>query len=733
MSARRSAMFLSAVALAAALAAPAAAPAQDEPETDAGEAEDGAPAAGPASARSATGAPPMAVPADFGGSLQVVRAPAGTAGAAASAAGGPEIFPDARRVWMSVRDTDPVPIEAARRGGRWLCSGGCAAQTGDPGQSPVGDQILRSIKLQTPTLPLPLTVWGRLSEDGQRLLDFDPVLLGRRSYRHVCAYRPVAETARSPSGAPAAPPSPERVDACRDNRPEPPPADAGELTLGMQWPKQSEMADFHYLAIVDSCGNARVQPFQRTFTVPVLEVASGACGRPDGKVLRVFPGGGWLRVTAFNLHAPAAGNVVNATYRVTIPPLENLVESNPARLLFPDPLADDLKVDCGPMPIAPRADPGGPPPGSARPPGPRPPAAARPSGGAAAGQLQGGAGALPAGAGRRPPAAAQDPSPPLAALPPRRAPAVDPSRPGPQPLAHGAVVISPAPLRLGNCRIRLTGQTKHRLVAPLALHVSLTRTDQMRGGAPIELLQDGTWIVTPSSAEFPLPPLAEDFDGDARLRLAVFSDPLSPLGKVVLLSDAGRVASSLRSSEPGDPERARRLVGSVAIHSVPLCGEDNFETLEAAGSCFRAYLTVPAMLATLQVTRAPWVEKPLVTRSVLSAVGVALAIDRYDPVERRAFPVAAQLGGFVQTLGEGRIGLLGYVGVAPTVPILGSGGNTTSFGFLAGLGLEYITNEAGPDEGLKPAAFLSAVVQVGQAAPQVSTSGRASFGTYAGE
>ncbi|WP_437774878.1 hypothetical protein [Sorangium sp. So ce1097] len=789
MSARRSAMLLSAVALAAALAAPAAARAQDEAGTDAGDADHGAPAGARAATRSATGAP-LAVPADFGGSLQVVRAPAGTAGAAA-AGGGPEIFPDARRVWMSVRDTDPVPIEAARRGGRWLCSGGgCAAQTGDPGQSPIGDQMLRSIKLQTPTLPLPLTVWGRTTEDGQRLLDFDPVLLGRRSYRHVCAYPPVADVARPAAGAPGAQPpsgaqpaagapgaqppsgaqpaagapgapSPERVDACRDGRPEPPPPDAGELTLGLQWPKQSEMADFHYLAIVDGCGNARVQPFQRTFTVPVLEVASGGCGRPDGKVLRVFPGGGWLRVTAFNLHAPAAGNVVNATYRVTIPPLENLVESNPARLLFPDPLAEDLKVDCGPTPVAPRAAPGGAPPWLASPPasappgaspgGPAPPrgalvqprsAAGAPAAGAAGAPAAGAAGAPAAGAAGAPAAGAagargpQGAPPPPAGLPPRsprRAPDVDPQRPGPQPLAHGAVVISPAPLRLGNCRIRLTGQTKHRLVAPLALHVSLKRTDQLRGGAPIELLRDGTWIVTPSNAEFPLPPLAEDFDGDARLRLAVYSDPLSPQGKVVLVSDAGRVASSLRSNEPGDPERARRLVGSVAIHSVPLCGEDNFETLDGAGSCFRAYLTVPAMLATLQITRAPWVEKPLVTRSVLSAVGVALAIDRYDPVERRAFPVAAQLGGFVQTLGEGRVGLLGYVGVAPTVPILGSGGNTTSFGFLAGLGLEYITNEAGPDEGLKPAAFVSAVVQVGQAAPQASSSRSASFGTYAGE
>ncbi|WP_437669843.1 hypothetical protein [Sorangium sp. So ce131] len=752
MSARRPAFFLASAALAFAFAAPAPAPAQDDPDEGSGEPRMEAPdATRPPPAQRSTSAPPLAVPADFGGSLQVVRGPASAGGAGGAAApAGPEIFPDARRVWMSVRDTDPVPIEAARRGGRWLCSdGGCAAQTGDPGQSPIGDQMLRSIKLQTPTLPLPLTVWGRLGEDGQRLLDFDPVLLGRRSYRHVCAYRPVAEPARAAAGGPAgAPPrsspSPDHVEICRDGRPEPPPADAGELTLGMQWPRQSEMADFHYLAIVDSCGNARVQPFQRTFTVPVLEVASGGCGRPDGKVLRVFPGGGWLRVTAFNLHEPAAGNVVNATYRVTIPPLENLVESNPARLLFPDPLADDLKVDCGPAPIAPRVDPASlpPPPGSAPPPGPpglaaaprrgqRPTPLGQAQGGAGA-PAQGGAGPQPAGAGQAAPATAAPPPPPLAA-PPRPRPDLEPSRPGPQPLAHGAVVISPTPLRLGNCRIRLTGQTKHRLVAPLALHVSLTRTDVLRGGAPIELLAEGTWIVTPSNAEFPLPPLAEDFDGDARLRLAVHSDPLSPLGKVVLLSDAGRVASSLRSSEPSDPERARRLVGSVAIHSVPLCGEDNFETLEAAGSCFRAYLTVPAMLATLQITRAPWLERPLVTRSVLSAVGVALAVDRYDPVERRAFPIAAQLGGFVQTLGEGRVGLLGYVGVAPTVPILGSGGNTTSFGFLAGIGLEYITNEAGPDEGLKPAAFVSAVVQIGQAAPQVSTTGRASFGTYAGD
>ncbi len=132
------------------------------------------------------------------------------------------------------------------------------------------------------------------------------------------------------------------------------------------------------------------------------------------------------------------------------------------------------------------------------------------------------------------------------------------------------------------------------------------------------------------------------------------------------------------------------------------------------------------MLATIQVTRAPWVEKPIVTQSVLSAVGIALAVDSYDPVQRRAFPIAGQLGGFVQNLGDGRTGLLAYIGIAPTIPVLGSGGNTTSIGILGGIGIEYITNDAGPDEGLKPAAFLSLVVQVGQASPATSFSGSAS-------
>lgn len=731
--------------LAASLALSAPVAAQDDEEPDpSGFDED--PPAQPPMTKMGTGSGPM--PADFSGSLQLVRGPATVPGGQTPGST-PEIFPEASRVYMSVRDTDPVPLETARRGGPWLCSTGqCSTSLGDSGQSKIGDDMLRSIKLQTPTLPLPLTIWGRLDEQGKRVLDFDPVLLGRRSYQHVCAYKPIdpAETKPLRKG--------EKAPMCRDEPPQMPQPDSAEILLGMQWPKQSEMADFRYLAIVDSCGNARVQPFQRTFTVPVFEVAAGGCGKADGKVLRVFPSGGWLRVTAFNLDQAAAGTVVNATYRVSLPPLENLVESNPARMLFPDPQLEDLKVDCGPsMRKAPPGPDGLPtPPPGVKSPSPMPaapppeapiPARAEPDEKANvvpdAGKKAPDQKAPPS----KPPAVASKPpapvAPKLTPMAPPRPPAQPKATgakqgPGPQALAHNSLVIAPEPLRQGICRIRLTGQAKGRLVAPLALYVSLTRTDRTSNGAPIELLSEHQWIVTPNSAEFQLPPLSENFDGDSRLRLAVYSDPLNTNGKVVLVSDAARVAASLRSGGEANPDSARRLIGSATIHSVPLCGESNFETLDAAGSCLRAYLTIPAMLATLQITRAPWLERPLVTRSILSAVGVALAVDSYDPVRRRAFPIAGQLGGSIQQLGDGRVGLLGYLGVAPTIPVLGDGGNTTSFGFLAGVGLSYITNEVGPDEGFKPAAFLSVVVQVGQATPQASASGRASvFGSYTGE
>ena len=741
--------------------------------------------------------------ADFQGSLQVVRAPSSNGAQKGQAI---EIFPEASRVWMSVRDTDPVPIERARRGGEWLCTqSSCNAQTGTTTASTQGDSILRSIKIQTPTLPLPVTIWRRIHGEGK--LDFDPVLLGRRSYAHVCSYPPtVVEGSKAPKKDPT------QVEICHDGTPVSPEADSAELMLGLEWPRQAELAGFRYLAIVDACGNARVQPFQRSFNVAVLEAPTSDCGRPDGRVLRVFPSGSFIRVTAFNIDGPASGDVMNVTYRVAVPPLENYSEAEPAKLLFPDFKLNDLKIDCGPSSTRrgptdgsgrPLAPPGFPSPASGSSPYRTPPANAEPKpkkkdgdggdgdgdGGPTAPKLEpgtasglvgdgagAGAGAPPSGPPAGPPVGAPGAGGSPGPAPPDATPEAlaraakatksgaagsanvgpyanigrargdgpppmitkqpeDDGKPGPKPLDHGTLVIAPEPLTQGNCHLNLLGATRRRLVAPLALRVRLLRTDVTRGGAPIDLLTDeqGVWIAAPQDSEFPIPPLREGFDGDSRLKLIVESDPMSPDGKVVLLSDAGRVAVAMHEADLGSAERARRMIGSVTIHSVPLCGESNFERIDEAGNCIRAYLTIPAMLATLQITRAPWVEKPLITRSVLSAVGVALAFDSYDPVERRAFPVAGQVGGFVQNLGDDKIGLLAYVGVAPTLPILGDGGNTTTFGFLGGIGITYITNANGPDEGFKPTAFLSVVVQVGQANPEMSTSGRATFGTYNGE
>ncbi len=694
---------------------------------------------------------PTLVPTDSGGAtaqdwtgavrILKVRGAASTAEQQAAA----EIFPDANKVWLHVYGTDPRPIEAARRGARkWLCSEGCDVESpadpeGNLGRTGVaagqqaassGDAMLRSIKVQTPTQPLPLTIWRPTPKLLGQLL-FDPVLLGRRSYKHVCAYPPVAQKAQLGDTVPL----------CREGRQVAPTPDSAELRLGFRWPRSSEFANFQYLAITDTCGNARVIPFQRTFAVPVYHVASGGCGNPDGRVLRVFPSGGWVRVTAFNLDTPAAGNVVSATFRVTVPPLEDLVSAKTPPMLFPDPRIDDLMIDCGPMVLKARTGPGGvpreapsggalpgqtpppgmslpgqtPPPGKSmpKPPSAKPPASEQPP--KTPGEPPSTGGGNGSGAPKTPPVVRQ----------PRVLPA---STPTGQPLANEGLVIGPEPLFRGNCRIELRGQTKRRLVAPLALRIRITRTDVP--GTPVVL--EEPWIVTPTDSIFRIPPLDPSvFTGESRLQLEVFSDPMSSEGNVILLSDAGRVSRVENEVvAQAQPEKFRRLIGSVTIHSAPLCGESNFETIEAAGSCFRGYFTVIAMLATLQVTRAPWVERPLITRNVLSAVGVAFAMDSYDPVEREAFPIALQVGGFVQDLGEDRVGLLSYVGIAPTLPILGEGGNTTSIGLLGGLGIEYIAKQNGPDEGFKPAAFLSIVVQVGQANPALPSDSGA-LGSYA--
>jgi len=625
-----------------------------------------------------------ALASDFRNAVRILRVPGNGEFGAAEANASSEIFPDADKVFMQVIGTDPLPLEAARRGARpWLCSSGCALSQPEGGSvEPMADELLQSIKLQTPTNPLPLTIWqpratagGDGSVNGK--LMFDPRLMGQKTYTDRCAYAPVSQRAKLGDA----------VKDCWSERKLSPaggstaPSGSAEMFVGLRLPVATTNARFQYVAVADTCGNAHVYPFQHTLSVPVV-IASGGCGAADGRVLRVSPSGGFARVTAFNLDATAAGSVASVTYRVSIPPLEDLVSAEPAPLLFPDIRMDELLLDCGPrlLPSAPPSMPSAPPPGA--------------------------------------PGAKAPPPPPPSPSPPKKGGSA-------QPLAHESLVIAPEPVQNGNCRLEYKSPLKGRLIAPLALRVRITRTDKLSPSGP---LFEGDWIVTPTDSTFRFPKLA--IDGESRLLIEVLSNPLSPLGNVVLLGDAGRYQ---RKDLPGQAlaeQQLQRVLGTATVHTAPLCGESNFETADKAGRCVRGYFTVPAMLATLQVTRAPWVERPLITRSVLSAVGVAFALDRYDPVERKAFPLAFQVGGFVEDLSDQRLGLTSYVGIAPTVPVLGSGGNTTNIGLLGGAGMSYGTRSNGPDEGFKPTAFLSIVVQVGQVNPSLQDASGNSFGTY---
>lgn len=744
---------------------------------------------------------------NFGGNLQIVKAPGKTPSSSPSGLGDIDIFPLARQSAMGVRNMDAVAFERARRGGRWLCQakGSCSAMPGTAGETREGNGILKSIKVRTPAMPVPVTIWRRVGrQDANGIstwdngkLDFDPGMLAQWTYTHLCSYPPVE------SADPTAPVKKlADIQRCVDGEPGDHRPDQGEILLGFEWPRQAELAGFKYLAIRDSCGNALVYPFQRSFVVPALDITSGGCNGADGRVLRVFPSGTFVTVTAFNLEATASDDVVQVSYRVAVPPLENYSQAEPAKLLYPDFKLNELVVDCGPQkskgptdkngkpigpgldtfrpvkkptwtPITPEPEPTPTPKQPPKPPAPPVPGEEPVIDPATGERLVpddpgGGPGAPPADGppqGPPPPNAKNEGDPaggggPPQAGPPKSAvgapgmqagmpggaqampsgprgpggPKVDKPEPveegsvGPKTLNHGTVVISPEALREGNCRIEWTATNRGRLGVPLALRVQLIRTDVMgdKGeGVPLIAEEDGQWIVTANDYTYTLPALGDKINGNSRLKLIVQSDPFNVNGKVVLVGDAGRVAVMMHEREIVSAletrQAARRTIGSTTIHTVPLCGESNFETLEAAGSCIRGYLTIPAMLATLQITRAPWLEKPLITRSILSAVGVAFAFDSYDPVTRSAFPVAGQVGGFVQNLDESRIGLMAYAGVAPTLPILGEGGNTTSFGFLAGMGMSYITNSNGPDEGFKPTAFISVVVQVGQANPAMQS------------
>ena len=613
-----------------------------------------------------------------------------------------EIFPDAKNVWMHVYGTEPGPVEAARadRPGSWVCrgEGRCDISPPQPDVEGVGDRILVSIGLASPTSPLPIPIWTRDS-NGDGVLLFNPILMGRASYDTVRTFPPIIQAAQPGSSAtsPVAPPapvaSPAPAKAVTSGQapgaqppitprprpavsfPAPPhlgePVDQATLTLSMRWPRETDAAEFRYIAVQDSCGNARVQLFQRNFSVPVVENAEDSCPPPDGKVLRVFPRGGYFRVTAFNLR-PERSDIVSVTYRVNIPSLDSGLDPAGAFLLFPDLGKQDLRIDCG---VGEESHPVSP----------------------------------------APPAPGAFPSPP-----PRKGQAV----------ADQTFVIAPEPLMMGNCRLMLTGPAKGRLQAPLALHVTIERLDK---GSPVPLHKID-WIVTQRSSVLQLPPLREGYDPQSRLKLTISSDPFSTNGKVMLLADAARVWPAVRLRPASNTGEFRREMAQAVVISAPLCGGWNVETTEKAGNCLRAYVTVPILLASFQVTRAPWKETAIAEPRIPAGIGLAIAIDSYNPVKQRPFPLALQLGGLYQVLSDSKTGLMAYAGLAPSFPILGKGGATTSLGILFAAGGTYVMDKHGPNEGFKPAAFVSLVLGAGEftfsggSSAQVGASAGASAG-----
>jgi hypothetical protein len=630
-----------------------------------------------------------------------------------------EIFPNAKEAWMHVYGTDAAPIEAARadRPGSWICRGGarCDVTPPLPDVEGVGDRILVSIGLSASTSPLPVPIWTRDSGDG--VLLFNPILMGRANYDSVRAFPPIAEPApAAPAKAlapkaqpqpPAAPPAAAQAASAQPPQAQPPrpappvpaappaasarppaapassaarpagsaaPATAAKpphmppsireasdqttLALSMRWPRETDAAEFRYIAVQDSCGNARVQPFQRTFSVPVVEVAEDSCPPADGKVLRVFPRGGSFKVTAFNLK-PERSDIVSVTYRVSIPALDSGLDPAGAYLLFPDFGKEDLRIDCGI--------------GQDTPPTP-PPSDKPPSGKAAAPPV--------AGSGRKGHA-----------------------------IANQTFVVAPEPLMMGNCRLMLTGPAKGRLQAPMALYVVIERMDK----GTTEPLMQKEWVVTQRSSIMNLPPLRGDnFDPESRLRIRISSDPFSTNGKVMLLADAARVWPAVRLRPSSNTGEFRREIAESTIISAPLCGGWNIETSEKVGNCLRAYVTMPVLLASFQVTRSPWKETPIAEPRLPAGIGLALAIDSYNPVKQRPFPLAVQLGGLYQSLSDSKTGIMAYLGIAPSFPVLGKGGSTTSIGILLAGGTTYVMDKHGPNEGFKPAAFISLVLGAGE-------------------
>jgi hypothetical protein len=274
-------------------------------------------------------------------------------------------------------------------------------------------------------------------------------------------------------------------------------------------------------------------------------------------------------------------------------------------------------------------------------------------------------------------------------------------------LAESTIVVSPMPLLTGRCRIRLLGDLPKRArTATLALRVILQFTDHLP--LPNEFPANTVFRISERSVVLPAVPIGEE----TRLRVSVVSDPANPMSTAVLLSDAVRYPQSADQGAV-DPVPFMRTIAASTILAAPLCGPEKPVPLEQATSCLRVYVTVPLTVVSAQITRAPWVESPLVTANALPAIGAALAGDLFDPNRQRPFPLSLQLGIQYERLTSSKNGVTGYIGIEPRLPVLTQGHWTASIGLLAGVGTTYVIDSAGPNEGFKPTAFLAVVSEFG--------------------
>jgi hypothetical protein len=275
-------------------------------------------------------------------------------------------------------------------------------------------------------------------------------------------------------------------------------------------------------------------------------------------------------------------------------------------------------------------------------------------------------------------------------------------------LADGTIVVSPLPLLTGRCRVRLLGDLPKRArTATLALRVILQDTDRLPGLN--EVPPSTVFRISERSVVLPTPRIGEE----ARLRVSVVSDPANPMSTAVLLSDAARFPQNADQPTQIDSIPFMRTIAAATILSAPLCGPEKPVPLEQAASCLRVYVTVPLTIGSAQITRAPWVESPLVTANALPAIGAALAGDVFDPGRQRAFPLSLQLGIQYERITSSKTGVTGYFGIEPRLPVLTQGRWTASIGLLAGVGTTYVIDSSGPHEGFKPTAFVAVVSEFG--------------------